>query len=232
MKSKGLRVQGSGQKMNNMLDVNNVTKKYRKGAETFIALDNISFTVEKGDFFTVIGHSGSGKSTLLNIIGGLIHPDSGKVFYDDLDLYNFTRDELDNYRKTRVGFVFQQFHLMPYLTVLENIRMACREKRHYDRIDTYLEECSLKGQRNKYPSELSVGEKQRTAFIRAIIPEPEILLADEPTGNLDPANSEVLLNLIRDFHSKGGTVLLVSHDSAATEYSTRTLTLEKGRIIS
>ncbi len=213
-----------------MLEIQNLTKKYRKGSETFTALDNVSFTISKGDFYAVIGHSGSGKSTLLHTIGGLIHPDSGKVIFNDSDIYNLNPKQLDEYRKKKVGFVFQQFHLMPYLSVLENIRMACYEKLYCENINRYLEECSLTEQKNKYPSELSVGEKQRTAFIRAIISEPELLLADEPTGNLDPANSTILLNLMQAFHKKGGTVMLVSHDHSATSYSTRTITLEKGRI--
>lgn len=213
-----------------MLEINKLTKVYRKGSETFTALDNVSFNISKGDFYAVIGHSGSGKSTLLHSIGGLIRPDSGNVTYNNTDIYNLDSQNLDDYRKKKVGFVFQQFHLMPYLTVLENIRMACHEKSFCENINRYLDECSLTEQKNKYPSELSVGEKQRTAFIRAIISEPELLLADEPTGNLDPANSTILLNLMQAFHKKGGTVMLVSHDHPATSYSTRTITLEKGRI--
>jgi putative ABC transport system ATP-binding protein len=121
---------------------------------------------------------------------------------------------------------------MPYLNVLDNIRLSCYEKRQLDAIDSYLETCSLSGLKNKYPSELSVGEKQRTAFIRAIISNPDILLADEPTGNLDPNNSSILMSLVESYHKNGGTVVLVSHDPLAATYATRNITLAKGRIVS
>ena len=127
--------------------------------------------------------------------------------------------------------MFQQFHLMPYLTVIENVKLACYEKRHIDNIYSYLERCSLTGMKNKYPYELSVGEKQRAAFIRAIISAPDLLLADEPTGNLDPGNSVVLMSLVEEYHKKGGTVVLVSHDPLSVKYATRRITMSKGRII-
>ena len=212
-----------------MIDIRNITKKYRKGTDIFTALDDVSFRVEKGGFYAVIGPSGSGKSTLLHTIGGLAHPDSGRVMYNGNDIYDLSRKQLDLYRKKNVGFVFQQFHLMPYLTVLDNIRLACREKTEYNNIDRYLVKCSLLEQKQKYPSELSVGEKQRTAFIRAIISDPELLLADEPTGNLDPMNSTVLLNLIEEYHKNGGTIVLVSHDPLASNYATHTVLLDKGK---
>jgi putative ABC transport system ATP-binding protein len=215
-----------------MLELKNITKKYRKGSEIFTALDDISFSVAKGDFLAIIGHSGSGKSTLLNTIGGLVHPDSGEVFYENKDLYQLNNKELNSYRKQRVGFIFQQFHLMPYLTVHENIRLGCHDKTYIKNIDRYLSDCSLTEQKNKFPSELSVGEKQRAAFIRAIISSPELLLADEPTGNLDPENSLVLLDLLREFNRNGGTVLLVSHDPDASRYATSTMKLSKGQIVS
>jgi putative ABC transport system ATP-binding protein len=195
-----------------MLEINNISKKYKKGSTVFTALDNVSFRVEKGEFISVVGASGSGKSTLLHTIGGLNQPDSGQVLFHGRDIYSMNPQEANLYRKSNVGFVFQQFHLMPYLSVYENIQLVCTETAEIQNIEYYLEKCSLSALRKKYPSELSVGEKQRTAFIRAIISKPEILLADEPTGNLDPANSAVLMSLIADFHRDGGTVLLVSHN--------------------
>ncbi|MCP4313679.1 MAG: ABC transporter ATP-binding protein [Bacteroidetes bacterium] len=132
--------------------------------------------------------------------------------------------------KRDVGFIFQQFHLMPYLTVVENIGLSCYQKSHADAINDYLGKCSLVHIRDKYPSDLSVGEKQRTAFIRAIISNPELLLADEPTGNLDSQNSEILMILIEEFHQKGGTVVLVSHDPTATRYSNLNIEIGHGRI--
>lgn len=215
-----------------MLQIRNIKKIYKKGTETFTALDNVSFEINNGDFITVTGHSGSGKSTLLHTIGGLIHPDHGQVFYNGEDIYGYSPSKLDEFRKLRIGFIFQQFHLLPYLTVYENIRLACLERNQVKKIDRYLEECSLTEQKNKFPSELSVGEKQRTAFIRAIIQDPEFLLADEPTGNLDPENSSVLLDLISEFNKRGGTVVLVSHHEPAAKFQTRALKLQKGKITS
>lgn len=214
-----------------MIDIQNITKRYNKGSHTFTALDNVTFSIKRGGFCAVIGASGSGKSTLLHTIGGLIHPDEGKVLYEGKDIYSLPVRESVLYRRKNVGFVFQQFHLVPYLTVLENIKLAVKVKENRELISMYIEKCSLAGLENKYPSELSVGEKQRTAFIRAIIGKPELLLADEPTGNLDPHNSKILLNLIEEYHKEGGTVLLVSHDPLASEYSDTKISIGKGRII-
>lgn len=214
-----------------MIEIKNLTKVYRKGSQNFVALNDVSLLIKKGSFMSVTGHSGSGKSTLLNAVGGLVHPDSGSVSFNGRDIYAGSSKELDLYRKEKVGFVFQQFHLIPYLTIAENIRMACRNKSCAGRISGLLEQCELSGHRDKYPSELSVGEKQRAAFIRAIISEPEMLLADEPTGNLDPENSRILLNLIRDYNSNGGTVILVSHDPGVSSFAGKNVRLEKGRVI-
>lgn len=213
-----------------MIEIKNITKIYKKGTAEFTALENVSFNIGKGDYIAVTGASGAGKSTLLNTIGGLVHPDSGEILYNGSDIYKQTSRLTDEYRRKRIGFMFQQFHLMPYLTVLDNIKLACYEKHHLDTIDHYLEKCSLTTLRNKYPSELSVGEKQRTAFIRAIISHPDILLADEPTGNLDPGNSSILLSLVEDYHQNGGTVVLVSHDPLTTKYTKRKIILERGKI--
>jgi putative ABC transport system ATP-binding protein len=213
-----------------MLEIINITKLYKKRGNIFTALDAVTFTVEKGDFVVVVGPSGSGKSTLLHTIGGLIHPDSGQILYKGRDIYSLNRVESENYRRKNVGFVFQQFHLMPYLTVYENIKMVCSKISHHQFVEDYLEKCSLLPLRNKYPSELSVGEKQRTAFLRAIISNPDILLADEPTGNLDPLNSSILMSMIEDFHISGGTVLLVSHDPESAKYAGRYLTLISGKL--
>lgn len=214
-----------------MLKINNITKKYRKDGDIFTALDGVTLQVERGEFIAIVGPSGSGKSTLLHTTGGLIRPDSGQVVYNNKDIYSLKRKEADLYRKKTVGFVFQQFHLMPYLTVSENIKMVCANTLPKQEIESYLEKCSLLPLKNKYPSELSVGEKQRTAFIRAIITKPDILLADEPTGNLDPVNSGILMALIEDFHKSGGTILLVSHNPESAKSANRHITLQSGKIL-
>ena len=212
-----------------MLELRNITKKYIKGSSEFIALDDVTLEIDKGDYIVITGPSGAGKSTLLYVIGGMIHPDSGEVKYNGRSIYSLTGKEINEYRKKHIGFVFQQFHLMPYLTVEENIRLACYDRSQCDKIDNLLDQCSISALKNKYPSELSVGEKQRTAFIRAIITEPELLLADEPTGNLDPANSAILMSLIDEFHKNGGTVILVSHNPDASKFAQKRIVLNKGK---
>jgi len=213
-----------------MVEIRNVSKKYKKGPDEFIALDSINIKVEKGDYVSVTGGSGAGKSTLLNIIGGLIHPDSGEVLYKGENIYRQNNRLSVEYRRNHIGFMFQQFHLMPYLTVLENIELAYTAEHKLDTILDLLKKCNLSSMINKYPSELSVGEKQRTAFIRAIISNPDILLADEPTGNLDPENSNILMSLVEEYHINGGTIVLVSHDPLVAKYSNKHITLIKGRI--
>ncbi|HEC43914.1 MAG TPA: ABC transporter ATP-binding protein [Bacteroides sp.] len=213
-----------------MLEIRNISKKYKRGSEEFPALKDVSLKIEKGDYVSVTGPSGSGKSTLLNAVGGLIRPDSGEVLYKGENIYRQKEKYLNYYRKTDVGFMFQQFHLMPYLTVIENIRLTCYKESHSNRINFYLDKCSLLDMKDKYPSELSVGEKQRASFIRAIISDPKLLLADEPTGNLDPGNSEMLMSLIEEYHKEGGTVVLVSHDPNAVRYSNLNIRIILGRI--
>lgn len=211
-----------------MIEINNISKKYKRGPEEFTALTDVTFKIETGDYVSVTGPSGSGKSTLLNTIGGLIHPDSGEILYQGKSIYGQSSRYLNAYRKRDVGFMFQQFSLMPYLTVIENISLACFQKSQANAINNYLEKCSLVDVKDKYPSELSVGEKQRAAFIRAIISDPVLLLADEPTGNLDPGNSEILMSLVGEYNEKGGTVVLVSHDPVALSYSNLNIKIENG----
>ncbi len=213
-----------------MLELKNITKTFTRGSKVYPALSDVSARIEKGNFCMVLGSSGAGKSTLLYIAGGLIHPDSGEMLFKSKDIYSQPEPELNSYRKKHLGFMFQQFYLMPYLDVTDNIRLACPEDKHHEKIGFYLQKCSLTAMKNKYPSELSVGEKQRVAFIRAIISEPEILLADEPTGNLDPVNSEILLSLISDYNSAGGTVVLVTHDPGMTRYANQVISLERGMV--
>lgn len=215
-----------------MLEIKNISKVYSKNGSRFIALDNVSLNVVKGDFVAVVGSSGSGKSTLLHSIGGLIHPDSGQVLFKGEDINKLNNKKSNLYRRKNVGFVFQQFHLMPYLNVYENIKMAEVSLVNKYNIEDYLEQCGILSLRNKDPSELSVGEKQRTAFIRAIISKPDILLADEPTGNLDPQNSNILMSLIEAYHKDGGTVIIVSHDSDSEKYANRKVTLDAGKLVS
>jgi putative ABC transport system ATP-binding protein len=187
--------------------------------------------VEKGQFLAIVGPSGSGKSTLLHTVGGLLKPDAGVVLWEGLDIYAAGNVSSSDYRRHKAGFVFQQFHLVPYLTVYENIRLACSDKSCRQNIGHFLQKCGLTPLRDKFPSELSVGEKQRAAFVRAIVGNPHILLADEPTGNLDPANSRIIMDLIGEYHRGGGTVLLVSHDPESAGYAGTTVSLESGKLV-
>ncbi len=184
-----------------MLEINNITKIYSKNGTSFTALDHVTFRVSRGEFIAIVGPSGSGKSTLLHTIGGLNRPDSGELLFNGTSVYSMKPAEADHYRRENVGFVFQQFHLVPYLTVFENLRLVSGKSFPLPSIHDYLARCGLNLLAKKYPSELSVGEKQRVAFLRAILPGPEILLADEPTGNLDPQNGKVLMELIDDFNN-------------------------------
>jgi len=213
-----------------MIELLNISKKYKKGIDVFTALKDISLKIGRGDFCSVIGPSGAGKSTLLYVIGGLIHPDSGSVSFEGKNIYNLTPVEGNRYRKKHLGFMFQQFHLMPWLNIEENIRLACWDNKQQEKIEYYLDRCSLEELKNKYPSELSVGEKQRTAFIRAIISKPDILLADEPTGNLDTTKSEILMSLVKEYNSEGGTVIMVSHDPGIVRFANKSISLNKGRL--
>lgn len=219
-------------RIGDMLEIKNISKRYRKGSEVFTALDDVSFTMEKGEYVVVSGPSGAGKSTLLYTIAGMVTPDSGMLFYKGENIHEQGNGYLNKLRKKELGFMFQQFHLMPYLNVNDNIMMACSKRDQQKRIEYYLEKCSLKDLKKKYPSELSVGEKQRTAFIRAIINDPVLLLADEPTGNLDPVNSEMLMSLVKDYHLDGGTVIIVSHDPLLAGFAGRNLILQSGTLIS
>lgn len=213
-----------------MLELKDITKIYTKNGSRFIALNKVSIKIEEGNFVAVIGASGSGKSTLLNIIGGLNQPDAGQVLFRRTDIYKQDNKKNYAYLQENIGFVFQQFHLIPFLTVYENIKMATSDSRATKNITAYLKKCGMLSLRNKYPSELSVGEKQRTAFIWAIISNPNILLADEPTGNLDTENSHIIMSLIQEFHKNGGTVILVSHESEMVKYASRVVTLNTGEI--
>jgi ABC-type lipoprotein export system ATPase subunit len=213
-----------------MIELKNISKAYARGREIFNALSDVSITVNEGEFLVINGPSGAGKSTLLYIIGGLIQPDSGSVNFRETDLYSRSSSFLDEYRKTTTGFMFQQFHLMPYLTVKENILLSCSTNDCAGRADDLLKSFKLSYISKKYPGELSVGEKQRTAFIRALINDPAVLLADEPTGNLDPENASLLLSLMAEYHLKGGTVIMVSHHKVPDSINARKLVLDAGRL--
>jgi len=180
------------------------------------ALDRISFDVEGGEWIAIMGPSGSGKTTLINILGGLDHPTSGRVVVDGMEIGNLGERELTRYRADKIGFVFQQFHLVPYLTAVENVMLAqyFHSITDEDEAAESLRRVGLGDRLDHVPAQLSGGEQQRVAIARALINHPKLILADEPTGNLDEVNEAVILDLLRELHSSGHTILVVTHSQA------------------
>jgi len=212
----------------------NVTKTYRGKATTVAALRGVTLAVGSGEFVSVQGPSGCGKTTLLLVAGGLLRPDGGRVTLDGRDPYALPPEQRARMRADRIGFVFQRFHLMPYLTVRDNV-LAASLARPSDgaraRAEELLEHVGLAPRLDHVPSELSTGERQRVALARAMLNEPRVLLADEPTGNLDPDSGHTVLQYLADFAADGGAVLLVTHDVRAAEYAGRTVQMAEGTLV-
>ncbi len=220
--------------MSKLIELQNVTKVYRSGSTELRALDKVSLTVEAGEFVAVQGPSGSGKTTLLLIVGGLLAPDEGSVSVDGQSPYEMTPEARAGFRSNTIGFVFQQFHLIPYLTVRENVLAAALATGRPDakeRTDKLLQQFGMTHRLHHVPGQLSTGERQRTAFARALLNEPKILLADEPTGNLDRQNADTVLGYLAQFAQEGGAVLLVTHDERAAAKADRVVRLEDGRVV-
>ena len=196
------------------------------------ALDRISFDVESGEWIAIMGPSGSGKTTLINILGGLDHPTSGRVVVDGMEIGNLGERELTRYRADKIGFVFQQFHLVPYLTAVENVMLAqyFHSITDEDEAAESLRRVGLGDRLDHVPAQLSGGEQQRVAIARALINHPKLILADEPTGNLDEVNEAIILDLLRELHSSGHTILVVTHSQAIGNLADRRVELEHGRL--
>lgn len=203
-----------------MFQADNVTKVYKgRGKPDVVALDHVSFAAAPGEFRILHGPSGSGKTTMLLCAGGLLRPDSGRLRIGDDDLYAMTSEQRARFRAGNIGFVFQQFHLIPYLNVLENVlapALALPRPDARRRAATLLESFGMADRMLHTPSELSTGERQRVAMARALMPAPRLLLADEPTGNLDEENAALVLRGLHDFAAGGGVVLVATHDSRIT----------------
>ncbi|MBN1465251.1 ABC transporter ATP-binding protein [candidate division KSB1 bacterium] len=207
-----------------MLQLNDICKTYRKDGVSIRALAPINLTLQPGEFVAVQGASGSGKTTLLLIAGGLLHPDSGSVLIFGTDVYTLTSEQRSTFRSRNIGFVFQQYHLIPYLNVLENVLAPALAHPAADtkaRALQLLQQFGLERRKNHAPAELSAGEKQRVALARALLFAPPLLLADEITGNLDAANAELVIDGIKKFAADGGAVLLVTHDTEAAKGTDR-----------
>ena len=217
-----------------MIEARGLTKAYSHAGERVDALDGVDFSVEEGDFTVVYGASGSGKTTLLLMLGGMLRPTSGTVTYRGEDIYSLSAPRRNRYRKHHIGFVFQKFFLLPYLTAFDNIRLASILRRyqgnHEQRIIHVATRLGMADRLTHLPSQLSVGEQQRIAMARAIMAEPEILLADEPTGNLDRANSKAFADFLTDENQRGRTIVLVTHDESLLQLGNRTVRLQSGKL--
>jgi putative ABC transport system ATP-binding protein len=196
------------------------------------ALDGVTFYVDAGEWIAIMGPSGSGKTTLINILGGLDTPTSGSAIVDGVDVARLAENELTRYRAEKVGFIFQQFHLVPYLTALENVMLAQYFHSTTDEAEAReaLRKVGLGDRLDHLPSQLSGGEQQRVAVARALINHPRLILADEPTGNLDDANEQIVINLFRDLHAEGHTILIVTHNPAIGRLADRRIELAHGRL--
>jgi ABC-type lipoprotein export system ATPase subunit len=217
-----------------MLILENLAKVYSTRAREVKALDGVSLKIDKGEFVAVCGPSGSGKTTLLMMIAAMLRPSGGTVRFEDRDVYEMTGPARARFRAQKIGFVFQMFHLVPYLNVLENVLLAAAVVRRRDgktQAAELLQRFGLQHRLGHRPSELSAGEKQRTAIARALLNQPKLILADEPTGNLDPENARCVLQHLQDFQKGGGTVIVATHGPAAREFATRTINLREGRLI-
>jgi ABC-type lipoprotein export system ATPase subunit len=218
-----------------LLEVNEVGKTYRSGSREVRALDGVSLSVGAGEFVAVQGPSGCGKTTLLLITGGLLAPDEGAVQIDGQSPYDLSSDERARFRAENIGFVFQQFHLVPYLSVLDNVlspAIASGQTDAKEWAHELVRHFGLEHRIRHVPGELSTGERQRAALARALLNRPKLLLADEPTGNLDRDSADVVLGYLKEFAADGGGVLLVTHDSHAAQCAQRVTDIRDGRLVS
>jgi putative ABC transport system ATP-binding protein len=218
-----------------MIELRDVSKTVTSGSEPLTILHPLTTTIRKGQFVAVVGPSGSGKSTLLGLLAGLDAPTSGAVLIDGTDITRLDEDALARLRGEKIGFVFQFFHLIPSLTAYENVAVPMEIRgvsRAGERARALLEEVGLTGRAHHYPSQLSGGEQQRVALARALANDPPILLADEPTGNLDTANGRHIMELLQDIHRRrGATLVLVTHDQELAAMADTKITMRDGRVV-
>ena len=217
-----------------MIQLQQINKTFNGLSKPTEALRNIDLNISKGEFFVIRGPSGSGKTTLLMCIGGMLRPSSGLVRIQGQDIYSLNSNERSRFRASSIGFVFQSFYLVQYLNVLDNILLSAgmgNDGNGQRKATDLIDHLGLTDRILHKPSELSAGECQRVALARALIHRPDFILADEPTGNLDPENSAEVINILNDYHKDGGTIILVTHGKNADRYADRMIALEKGKII-
>jgi putative ABC transport system ATP-binding protein len=219
------------------IEIQHLNKIYRTGTEHVQALRDVSLEISQAELVAVMGPSGSGKSTLLSLLGGLSHPNEGKVIVDEIDVYSLDVDQLADFRREYLGFVFQSFQLIPYLTVLENVMLPLAVTSLSRAVQArmaieIIERVGLRSNALRLSDELSGGEQQRVAMARALVNQPPIILADEPTGNLDMATSEEIMQLLRKLNNDGHTCIIVTHNPENAKYAQRCVHLRDGRLYS
>ncbi|PCI33990.1 MAG: phosphonate ABC transporter ATP-binding protein [Alphaproteobacteria bacterium] len=219
-----------------MLKLNNLSKVYRTEEVETTALNNISFHIEKGEFVAIMGPSGCGKSTLLNIIGMLDNPSSGEYHFLGEEIAQASEKQLANIRKQNIGFIFQSFNLIDELTVSENVELALLyndvpAKERKERVARVLDKVGIAHRARHMPSQLSGGQQQRVAVARALVAEPAMILADEPTGNLDSAHGEEVMQMLKSLNEEGSTIIMVTHSPSHADYARRTINLFDGQVV-
>ena len=220
-----------------MIEVKNVTKIYKMGKETVVALNNVSLNIDKGEFVAIVGPSGSGKSTIMHIIGGLDSPTEGHVYFDNKDISKYKDKEKAKFRNSEIGFVFQAFNLENTQTALENVMMplifsGSSKKNRKSKAGKALELVELGHLKNHKPNEMSGGQRQRVSIARALVNDPKIIFADEPTGNLDSKTGENIMSLFKDLINQGYTIIMVTHNMEEAEKAKRVVRIKDGNIIS
>lgn len=218
-----------------MIDIKNVCKYYTMGDTVVKALDDINLSIDENEFISIIGPSGSGKSTLMNILGCLDIPDSGSYIFDNVNVENASENELSLIRNRQIGFIFQNFNLLPKLNAVENVEVpllyrGINQKECRKLALEYLEKVGLKGREHHKPNQLSGGQQQRVAIARALVGSPKIILADEPTGALDSKTSAELMGFIKELHKKGQTIILITHDPNVAKQAERIITIRDGKL--
>jgi len=211
-------------------------KRYGNGDTALLAIRRMSFEIESGEFVSVMGESGAGKSTLLSIMGAMNAPTAGRLSVDEIDVYSLGQERRTDFRREFLGFVFQSFHLVPYLTVIENVMLPlttvkASKKRKRRMAQSALERVGLSDKAHRLPSQVSGGEKERVAIARAVVNEPPILLADEPTGNLDTKTTGEIMDLFQELNSGGTTIVMVTHSHECAGYAQRTLQVSDGMLV-
>ena len=217
-----------------MLEIKNISKTYGQGTAKVVALNNVSLRVNEGDFIAIMGPSGSGKSTLLNVIGGLEYPSGGEVILDGERIDNLDENDFVDIRRNRIAYVFQQYHLLPSLTAFENVMLPltfCGLEKGEEKALKILKEVGLEGRAEHKPSQLSGGEQQRVAIARALVNSPSLILADEPTGNMDQKTGRAILDLFHQLNKDGRSIIMVTHAPEIAEHAKEIIVLQDGQIV-